>query len=120
MTVTFLQIHEALGAPALKEALTLWGHAPSGDTGSGTLVIVDFAPHTHESLRQAHQHRRLGFSDEEIARWMEAAGLTCETPLALPPQGPSADNDTPCPQEAGLTVKIWRAVRTAARTRSAA
>ena len=86
----------------------------------GRLLIVDFAPHTHEALRQAHQHRRLGFSDAEIARWMEAAGLTCEPPLALPPQGPVADNDAPGAQEAGLTVKIWRAVRTAARTRSAA
>jgi ArsR family transcriptional regulator len=95
----------------------------------GRLLIADFAPHTHESLRQAHQHRRLGFSDEEIARWMEAAGLTCEPPLALPPlsqppRSPVADNDREAgdPEEGavGLTVKIWRAFRTAARNRSAA
>ena len=90
----------------------------------GRLLIADFAPHTHEALRQAHQHRRLGFSDEEIARWMEAAGLTCEPPLSLPPlslpsQGPLADNDRE-DTGTGLTVKIWRAVRTAARNRSAA
>ena len=30
----------------------------------GNLLIVDFAPHGLEFLRQAHQHRRLGFSDE--------------------------------------------------------
>jgi ArsR family transcriptional regulator len=89
----------------------------------GRLLIADFAPHTHEALRQAHQHRRLGFSDEEIARWMEAAGLTCEPPVALPPHGPAADNDADIDRAdgaAGLTVKIWRAVRTVARNRSAA
>ena len=66
----------------------------------GRLLIVDFAPHGLEYLRQAHQHRRLGFADEEIARWMEAAGLVVQPPLALPPEG-----------EEGLTVKIWRAER---------
>ena len=66
----------------------------------GQLLIVDFAPHGLEYLRQAHQHRRLGFSDEEIARWMEPAGLALEPALALEPEG-----------EEGLTVKIWRAGR---------
>ena len=69
----------------------------------GRLLIVDFAPHGLEYLRQAHQHRRLGFSDEEIGRWMEGAGLQGLEPLALPPEG-----------EEGLTVKIWRAERRAA------
>ena len=45
----------------------------------GRLLIVDFAPHELEYLRQAHQHRRLGFSDEEMGRWLEAAGLSHET-----------------------------------------
>ena len=66
----------------------------------GRLMIIDFAPHGLEYLRQAHQHRRLGFTDEEIGRWMEAAGLDVQTPLALPPEG-----------EEGLTVKLWRAQR---------
>ena len=30
----------------------------------GKLLIVDFAPHTLEILREQHQHRRLGFSDD--------------------------------------------------------
>ncbi len=66
----------------------------------GRLLIVDFAPHGLEYLRQAHQHRRLGFSDEEISRWVEQAGLAPDPPLALAPAG--AD---------GLTVKVWRAER---------
>jgi SAM-dependent methyltransferase len=42
----------------------------------GRLVIVDFAPHALEFLREEHAHRRLGFSDAEIAEWCEGAGLS--------------------------------------------
>ncbi len=66
----------------------------------GRLLIVDFAPHTLEYLREAHQHRRLGFSDEEIARWLEQAGLDGGGALSLEPSSP-----------AGLTVKIWSGKR---------
>ena len=66
----------------------------------GRLLIVDFAPHGLEYLRQAHQHRRLGFSDEEIGRWVEQAGLTPDAALTLASEG--ADR---------LTVKVWRAER---------
>ena len=74
----------------------------------GTLLIVDFAPHGLEFLRQAHQHRRLGFSDEEIGRWLAAAGLDAPSPTALPPASPE-----------GLTVKIWRGVKPAVAQRPA-
>ena len=66
----------------------------------GRLLIVDFAPHTLEHLREAHQHRRLGFSDEEIGRWLERAGLSPCKPVGLPPAS-----------DEGLTVKIWSASR---------
>jgi ArsR family transcriptional regulator len=75
----------------------------------GRLLIIDFAPHGLEFLRQAHQHRRLGFSDGEISRWCEAAGLDPAPPVALPPT-----------DKAGLTVKIWSAARVSAANRSAA
>lgn len=77
----------------------------------GRLLIVDFAPHDLEQLRQAHQHRRLGFSDEEIERWLGSAGLDPAPAVTLPPA--SAE---------GLTVKIWTGDRLAAdvRQRSAA
>jgi ArsR family transcriptional regulator len=71
-------------------------------TPGGRLLIVDFAPHTLEYLREAHQHRRLGFSDEEMARWLDHAGLERAPPVSLPPT--SAD---------GLTVEIWSAERAA-------
>lgn len=75
---------------------------------SGKLLIVDFAPHELESLREQHQHRRLGFADEEIARWLADAGLQPAAPIALPP-----DTD-------GLTVTIWVATRPALAQRDAA
>ena len=64
----------------------------------GRLLIIDFAPHALEFLREAHQHRRLGFSDAEMDRWLKVAGLTPAPVATLPPRGPG-----------GLTVKIWAA-----------
>ena len=61
----------------------------------GKLVIADFAPHQLDQLRTQHAHRRLGFSDTEIAGWMEAAGLTPQ-PVVRLPGGP-------------LTVSLWTA-----------
>jgi ArsR family transcriptional regulator len=74
----------------------------------GKLVIVDFAPHGLEFLREAHQHRRLGFSDAEMGRWFEGAGLSSRPPVALPPA-----------KDKGLTVKIWTAQREAERPAAA-
>lgn len=69
----------------------------------GRLVLVDFAPHGHEFLREEHAHRRLGFADGEVKEWAEAAGLALEAPIALAPRGGD-----------GLTVKIWPARQTTA------
>lgn len=66
----------------------------------GRMLIVDFAPHDLEFLRAQHQHRRLGFSREEMARWLQAAGLTVADMVDLPPAQPG-----------GLTVRIWQARR---------
>ncbi|MBX9615790.1 MAG: metalloregulator ArsR/SmtB family transcription factor [Caulobacteraceae bacterium] len=74
----------------------------------GKLLIVDFAPHELERLRDEHRHRRLGFADEEIGRWLTEAGLSTSASIALPP-------DT-----AGLTVTIWTATRPAAAARNVA
>ena len=41
----------------------------------GRLLVVDFAPHDLEFLREEHAHRRLGFAPETVAQWLEAAGL---------------------------------------------
>jgi ubiquinone/menaquinone biosynthesis C-methylase UbiE len=67
---------------------------------NGTLVLVDFAPHALEFLRDEHAHRRLGFCDAEVAEWCRAAGLDPMSPQHLP-GGP-------------LTVVIWTAHQRAA------
>lgn len=41
----------------------------------GRLLIVDFATHELEFLREKHAHRRLGFSVEQMTGWLEEAGL---------------------------------------------
>ncbi|MEM6683056.1 MAG: metalloregulator ArsR/SmtB family transcription factor [Pseudomonadota bacterium] len=41
----------------------------------GQMLVADYAPHTHEFLREKHAHRRLGFSKQDIVRWSEKAGL---------------------------------------------
>jgi ArsR family transcriptional regulator len=65
----------------------------------GRLLIVDFAPHRLEFLREQHQHRRLGFAEDEMRRWLTQAGLQPEL-KALPP----ANGE-------GLTVHVWAARR---------
>lgn len=74
----------------------------------GKLLIVDFARHDLEELREEHQHRRLGFTDAEINGWLADAGLRASAPIALPP-----DKD-------GLTVLIWTASRPAEARRGVA
>jgi ArsR family transcriptional regulator len=41
----------------------------------GRLLIVDFSSHELEELRQRDAHARLGFDDDQVAGWMQAAGL---------------------------------------------
>ena len=65
---------------------------------SGRIVIVDFAPHAQEFLREAHAHARLGFSDEQIAQWVADAGLDLVGSDALAPK-----------KGEKLTVKFWHA-----------
>jgi ArsR family transcriptional regulator len=75
----------------------------------GKLIIVDFAPHGLEFLREQHQHRRLGFSDAEMQRWLAEAGFPFVGAIDLPPH-----------HKEGLTVKIWTAERGRQPQRSAA
>jgi ubiquinone/menaquinone biosynthesis C-methylase UbiE len=63
----------------------------------GILVIVDFAPHGLEFLREEHAHRRLGFTDGEVGEWCRAAGLDPAAPRLL-----AGDP---------LIVAIWTAIR---------
>ena len=102
--VTVHQVLHYLGDPAAAVAEACRLVAPDG-----RLLIVDFAPHTLEFLREQHQHRRLGFSDDEIGRWLSTGGLVSDQTLTLPST-----------VERGLTVKIWTARRPAVAERNAA
>ena len=78
---------------ALREA----AHAVA--TG-GRVLVVDFAPHDLEFLREEQAHRRLGFADPQMRQWLRDAGLEVEKTISLAP--PNHDK----PQ---LTVTVWLA-----------
>jgi len=63
----------------------------------GRLLIVDFAAHDREELRTQDAHVRLGFADEQVAGWAEAAGLRMARVETL--------------GGGELTVKLWLARR---------
>jgi ubiquinone/menaquinone biosynthesis C-methylase UbiE/DNA-binding transcriptional ArsR family regulator len=69
----------------------------------GQLLIVDFAPHDNDFLRETQRHERLGFETATVSQWLADAGLTVTETRALPP--------THRDGEAQLTVSLWRAER---------
>ena len=50
----------------------------------GKLAVVDFAPHEEETLRMQHQHRRLGFSEDEVSGLMAGCGMRMSEVRHLP------------------------------------
>jgi ubiquinone/menaquinone biosynthesis C-methylase UbiE len=91
-------IHQVLhflddGARAIREAARVL--APSG-----RLLVVDFAPHDLEFLREEHAHRRLGFPSETVSQWMAAAGLDVSMHRSLSPE-PGSDGK--------VAVSLWLA-----------
>lgn len=73
----------------------------------GRLVLVDFAPHNLEFLRQEHAHVRLGFAGSEIAAWLEECGLGSSTYREL--QADQMNNNA-------LTVAVWAGEKASAKT----
>src|SRR4029077_6831070 len=66
----------------------------------GRLLVIDFAPHDLEFLREEHAHLRLGFAPEAVEQWMKAAGLDVALHRTLPPE-PGSDGK--------IAVSLWLA-----------
>ncbi len=66
----------------------------------GRLLVVDFAPHDLEFLREEHAHLRLGFPAETVSQWMSAAGLDVALHRTLPPEEGS---------DGKIAVSLWLA-----------
>lgn len=91
-------IHQVLHY--LEEPERAIGEAARVLAPGGRLLIVDFAPHGIEFLRERHAHRRLGFDHDAMAQWVGAADLRLDKVLDLPAGDEAADK---------LTVTLWLA-----------
>jgi len=49
----------------------------------GQIAIIDFYSHDREELRTKYQHRRLGFSNDEIKTWLGQVGLGMKQTIRL-------------------------------------
>lgn len=91
-------VHQVLhflddGARAIREAARVL-------KPQGRLLVVDFAPHDLEFLREEFAHRRLGFAAETVSQWLDAAGLDVVMQQNLPPDPGS---------EGTIAVSLWLA-----------
>ncbi|MCF8476066.1 MAG: metalloregulator ArsR/SmtB family transcription factor [Pseudolabrys sp.] len=66
----------------------------------GRLLVVDFAPHEQEFLREQFAHRRLGFTPDTVTQWIAAAGLDPVMHKSLDPEPGSPGK---------IAVSIWLA-----------
>lgn len=76
----------------------------------GRLLVVDFAAHDLEELRERFRHQRLGFATQQVSQWLAAAGLSCGEAVEL--ARPVADGRR-------LAVTLWPARRPSGAARRA-
>ena len=93
----------------------------------GRLLIVDFAPHDLEFLREQSAHRRLGFGRAQLGRMMEGAGLKLLSSQDLNPHGAATKEGSASSKaapakgssEGKLTVSLWLGQKSAASGKTA-
>jgi ArsR family transcriptional regulator len=100
-TIVIHQVLHYAHSPAVAIAEAARVLAPGG-----TLLVVDFAAHDREELRDRDAHIRLGFDDEVMAGWFASAGLEVDQVRHL--------------KGGELTVTLWRGVKSAIPQRRAA
>src|SRR5690242_7436465 len=91
-------IHQVLhflddGGRAVKEAARVL-------RPGGRLLVVDFAPHEQEFMREQFAHRRLGFAPDTVMQWITASGLDPVMHKSLAPEAGS---------EGKIAVSLWLA-----------
>ena len=77
----------------------------------GRLLVIDFAPHDLEFLRNDHAHRHLGVQHHALDIWTDTHGLKLAEPRRF---------DPPSELKEGLAVQIWAADKSSFEKEAAA